>query len=89
MTLRDTQQFIVGGKCPTCRQSLEHPFWGFLKFGLVCGLLTFLLYQNASNFDITELRVLFWFAVVIAAMKWGLGPQVLKIVEHFVPGGVK
>ena len=50
---------------------------------LVCMLLTLLLRENATNFDITELRVVFWFGVVVSAFKWGLGPQVIKLAERW------
>jgi hypothetical protein len=49
-------------------------------------LLTFLLYSNASNFDETELRTLFWFAIVVAGMKFGLGPKMLELFERYLPG---
>ena len=74
---------VAGGICPTCNQRLIHPFWEFLKFALVCGLLTLLLYSNATNFDQTELRTLFSFGVIVGVLKFG-GPQGLKLLERWL-----
>ena len=83
MDVKSETRKIALAKCPTCGQALSHPAWGFLKFALACCLLTFLLYQNASNFDETELKVLFWFGVVVSSFKWGLGPQIVAVLERW------
>jgi hypothetical protein len=73
-------------RCPVCGRGRTSPIWSYLSFVTACGFLTFLLYSNASNFDATELKTLFWFATAVAGFKFGLGPQMLKLLERFVPG---
>lgn len=49
----------------------KHPLWGFLKFALVfAGVMvaaTFVMWNNASNFDETEFRALKELALILLA----------------------
>jgi len=57
----------------------SHPLWSITRLVIYMGALTFLLWLNASNFDVTELRtiVLMFLAGGIAA---GIG-QIINVVR--------
>jgi hypothetical protein len=48
----------------------KHPLYSLIKFTLLVGALTFLLYGQASNFDETELRVIGQFVPVLIGGKY-------------------
>lgn len=62
-------------RCPTCGQLKTHAFLDWSKSLMMwlsaLGLLTFLLYQEASVFNENELRVI---------AKWGVGAWIGKAV---------
>lgn len=47
----------------------HHPIWTILTIAVVFGGLTSLLYINASEFDATEWKTVFEFAVVLFGWK--------------------
>lgn len=48
----------------------KHPLWSAIKFVVLVGAITLLLYGEASNFDETELRVIGQFIPVLIGGKY-------------------
>lgn len=42
----------------------QHPLWGLIRFTLLCGCVTFLLWRNAETFDETEVKTIIEIAVL-------------------------
>ncbi len=83
-------------RCPTCGQLKTHALLDWSKSMLMwlsgVGLLTFLLKQEASHFDITELRVIAKWAtyawIGATAIKAGGRPALelaLKLADKKIP----
>ncbi len=58
-----------------------HPIWGFAKFVILIGVLTALLWGEATHFDETELRVISQFAALWAGGA-GAGWGIKRIVQR-------
>lgn len=72
--------------CPVCKHEVpqgDHPGWITLRFFGLIGLLTVMLYRQASNFDETELKVIFAMAILVGpAMFAGKALEVIRKAVH-------
>lgn len=51
------------------KPAVEHPIWSLLRSVVMFGGLTLLLYFNASEFDVTEIKVIVELLILRGA--WG------------------
>ncbi len=54
----------------------DHPIWSLLRYAILMLVLTGVLWQNASNFDMTEIKSLITMLIVMTG--WGGVEQVLR-----------
>ncbi|NNE62379.1 MAG: hypothetical protein HKN35_15915 [Woeseia sp.] len=54
----------------------NHPAWAFGRYALLMMVLSVVLWQNASNFDMTEIRSLVMMGAVM--LGWGVTEKVAQ-----------
>ena len=83
MKFNDTARLMVV-KVPLSNP--KHPVWRLLELSAVCGMVTLVLWSNASDFDGGEIKGVIQLTLLYLAGRWGV-PVGLRKWEGRKRGG--